>query len=197
MLNGNERRRTMLRKLSLFSVVLTVAALMNSLAVNADEQNASDPPTTPLRGTVVGRELVYPNGVMVSLDAGTGLPSNELNSRSLQKFNLYSVPRSMVIPCSPGYTCLYQHRDFGGRRLQWRDRGQRINLTLKVYNFNDQMSSWINRNSVDARWFININNFNNLRASRCMQPGYQFAYVGRPDNDIASALAIYTDNQAC
>lgn len=195
MLNGNQRRRTMLRKLSLVSVVLTIAALMNSLVANADQQNASDAPGTPLRGTVVGRELVYPNGVSVSIDAGTGLSPNELTGRASQAINLDSQPRSRVIPCSAGYTCLYDDANYGGRRLQWSDPGTRINLT--DYGFNDKMSSWRNRNRLDARWFYNVNNFNNLRASRCMNANSSSSYVGYFDNDEASALAIYTDDRAC
>lgn len=191
MLNGNERGSKMLLKLSL---VLAGAALMNSLTAvaNADDQNASD---APLRGTVVGRELVYPNGVSVSLDAGTGLSPNEVTGRSSQEINLDSQPRARVIPCSAGYTCLYAADRYGGRRLQWRDRNQVIRLSQ--YGFNDQMTSWRNRNSVDARWYYNENRFFPYGTSRCMNANTNNSNVGPTDNDKASALRIYGSATAC
>jgi hypothetical protein len=127
---------------------------------------------------VVGGELVYPNGVMVSLAVG-GQGSSQSTTAAL-------------IACSPGYTCLYEHDNFRGRRLQWSDPGTRVNLP--DYGFNDQMSSWINNNSRDARWFYNHNSDG---TSRCMQPNTRVTWVGEPDNDEASSLAIYTDNRAC
>lgn len=189
----NNQCHKLSRKLSL---VLTTTVLINSFAVlaYADNKKPSDVAEGPFRPTVVGKELVYPDGVMVSIDAGTGLPQNQRAIAS-QEINLNSVSRSRVIPCSRGYTCLYDNIFFGGRRLQWRDRGQRINLTR--YNFNNKLSSWNNRNSVDARWFYNVNDFNNLGASRCMNSNSFDRVVGFRDNDKASALAIYTDRRAC
>lgn len=192
MLNKNERGRTMLLKLS---VVLAGAALMNSLTVatNADAQNANNAPGVPLRPTVVGRELVYPDGVMVSLDAGTGLSSNEVIGLSSGRINLNSVPRTRVIECSPGYTCIYEDANYGGRRLQWRDKPQDID-SLSAYGFNDKMTSWRNLNSVDARWYYNDNQGG---TSRCMNANTSVTNVGTADNDKASSLRIYTSNRAC
>jgi hypothetical protein len=192
MLNKNERGRTMLLKLS---VVLAGATLMNSLTVatNADAQTASNAPEVPLRATIVGRELVYPDGVMVSIDAGTGLPLkiDPRTGLSSPASNPDSVPRATVIPCSAGYTCLYERADYGGRRLQWRDRPQLLNLVN--YGFDNEMSSWRNLNNVDARWYYNANGGG---TSRCLNAGNSVTSVSSDDNK-ASSLRIYTTATAC
>jgi hypothetical protein len=179
------------------SVVLAGAALMNSLtaATNADAQNANNASGVPLRPTVVGRELVYPDGVMVSLDEGTGLPLkiDPRTGLSSPASNPDSVPRTTVIPCDAGYTCLYERDNYGGRRLQWSDRPQDID-SLRAYGFNDQMTSWRNRNSVDARWYYHDNQGG---TSRCMNANTNVTNVGTADNDKASSLRIYTSNRAC
>jgi hypothetical protein len=153
----------------------------------------SEAPRVPLRATVVGRELVYPNGVMVSLDKGTGLRPEAVTSLSSGKINWASVPRATVIPCSADYTCLYEHRGYGGRRLQWRDRNQLIDLT--TYEFNDKMSSWVNNNDVDARWYYDAGGRN--EPYRCMNANTNNSYVGDTDNDKASSLRIYGSSTAC
>ncbi|MFK0247742.1 peptidase inhibitor family I36 protein [Amycolatopsis azurea] len=94
--------------------------------------------------------------------------------------------------CASNYVCLWEHRDFSrnGRRLQFHDAGLH---NLVDYGFNDKMSSWYNRRSVDARWYYNIGG----GTSRCMQAGARSAYVGNGDNDQATSLRIYTSGSAC
>jgi hypothetical protein len=152
------------------------------------EQNTSEPPT------VVNNELVYPNGVMVSIDKGTGLSSEDISSWRTGRASLstLSTSRATVIECDPGYTCLYDAANFGGRRLQWRDRGQGIDLSQ--YGFNDKVSSWRNRNNVDARWYYAAG-FQGQ--SRCINANTSNAYVGNQDNDQASSLRIYTRSTIC
>jgi hypothetical protein len=155
----------------------------------ASESSAANGPHSigdvlaPTSGTIIGREIVYPNGIMLSLDGGTGLPSPDMDPS-------LAAPAA-VIACSAGYTCLYEHRDYGGRRLQWRDV-QLINLN--DYGFNDKMSSWRNRNSRDARWYHDVGG---RGTSRCMQAGASVSYVGSGDNDRASSLRIYSSSTAC
>ncbi|WP_410663968.1 peptidase inhibitor family I36 protein [Amycolatopsis sp. lyj-84] len=92
--------------------------------------------------------------------------------------------------CAANYVCLWQDRDFVGRRLQFQSAGLK---NLVDYGFNDQMSSWYNRRGVDARWYYNIGS----GTSRCMQAGARSSYVGNADNDQASSLRIYTSASAC
>jgi hypothetical protein len=178
------------------SVVIAGAALMNSLTAttNADAQNPSNALRVPLRPTIVGRELVYPDGVMVSIDKGTGLPLkiDPRTGLSSPASNPDSVPRANVIPCTAGYTCLYENINYGGRRLQWRDRNQLINLVN--YEFDNKMSSWRNNNNVDARWYYGVNGTD---TSRCMNAGKSDGVVGWIDNDEASSLRIYNSTTGC
>ncbi len=154
----------------------------------------SEAPGVPLRATVVGRELVYPNGVMVSLDKGTGLPPEAVTRLSSGKINWASVPRATVIPCDADYTCLYEHYNYGGRRLQWRDPNQLIDLSF--HEFNDRMSSWVNNNDLDARWYYHAGG-NNTGISRCMNANTHNSWVGEADSDEASSLRIYGSSTAC
>ncbi|EME51657.1 peptidase inhibitor family I36 protein [Amycolatopsis decaplanina] len=116
---------------------------------------------------VVGDQIVW-NGGETTLSLSPGAASN----------------------CQENYVCLYENRDFGGRRLQFRSPDLK---NLVDYGFNDQMSSWHNRRSVDARWYYNIGG----GTSRCMQAGARASYVGNADNDQATSLRIYTSGSAC
>jgi Peptidase inhibitor family I36 len=91
--------------------------------------------------------------------------------------------------CPSGWLCLFQHANWNGRMLQFRDTGFWQNLTN--YGFNDQMSSWRNRRGFDARWAEHVGG-NGFR--RCMATGAAAAYVGDSDNDEASSIKIFTSN---
>lgn len=79
--------------------------------------------------TVKGQEIVWPDGTMASL----GPMAYE--------------------DCAAGYLCFWEDSSYGGRRLQFQDTGLRSNMA--DYSFNDQMSSWRSRRSLDARWYYN------------------------------------------
>jgi hypothetical protein len=175
----------MLRRLSL---VIAGATLIYSIivATHADVQNASEASGVPPRASLVGREIVYPNGVMVSLDAGTGLSSPTINPDSAN--------RATVISCSPGYICLYENANYGGRRLQFRDRDHRDQcINLSNYGFNDKISSVRNQSNVDVRLFYGANCSG---TSRCLNPGSGIPFLGSGDNKFSS-LWIYTTATAC
>jgi hypothetical protein len=57
--------------------------------------------------------------------------------------------------CPSGWYCFYQYRDFGGRRLQFRDcsRGGTIQF-LTDYGFGNRTSSWVVNRSLN---FVNVN----------------------------------------
>ena len=54
------------------------------------------------------------------------------------------LPR-LTSTCSAGWSCLYEHSDFQGRRLQFRSCG--YTQSLGVYGFANTTTSWINRRS--------------------------------------------------
>jgi hypothetical protein len=131
------------------------------------------------RAADTSKEIVFPDGVTVSRDAGTGLTSPNADPNS--------ASRSKVIPCSRGYVCLYENDNFGGRRLQWSKRGTRIS-NLGEYGFNDRMTSWINNGQRSAAWY---NDINFKGGTHRMNASTRNSNVGRENNDKASSLAIF------
>ncbi len=162
-------------------LIALVVSLFSAVGVRALSFKANDAPT--VRPTIIGQELVYPNGVMVSLDAGTGLMAPTLDPDVADS--------AAVIPCDPGWLCIYEDTNYGGRRLQWSDPQQDIDL--RNHGFNDEMSSWRNRTNYDAHWFYDV--FSGTR--RCMNAHTENSNVGSGDNDEATSLRIYTDDRAC
>ncbi len=127
---------------------------------------------------VVAADRVYPNGVRVSTGVGKGLTPGQ---------DPATATASAVVACTPGYTCVYQDINYGGRRLEWQDPGQLINLA--DYDFNDQLSSWRNLNSEAAIWYVAADG---LGLAHCMAVGASNPWVGSSDNDQASSLRILT-----
>jgi hypothetical protein len=82
--------------------------------------------------------------------------------------------------CPSGWFCLWQDAGFSGRRLQFQDAGCQ-NLT--TFGFNDEMSSWFNRNNGNYRVYKDINCvtflFTAQSGARASQTGF---------NDQASSI---------
>lgn len=129
-------------------------------------------------------DIVLPDGGMLSIDGGEGLP-NSTSGNVAPIDSSDASDRARMVPCSAGYTCIYQHAGYGGRRLQWRDKPQGINLVS--YNFNDEMSSYWNRNSVGAVPFDHVGYQGD---HVLMSAGSYSSYVGN-FNDRASSMWIY------
>jgi hypothetical protein len=101
--------------------------------------------------------------------------------------------------CPSGWVCLWEHADFGGRMLQFSQCDVNGDGTcdwqnLTAYNFNDQMSSWRNRKSVDAHWAYATNGGG---TRRCMESQSSSNWVGAVDNDEASSLIIRKNDGWC
>lgn len=93
--------------------------------------------------------------------------------------------------CPNGWVCIWEHANYGGRMLQFQDRGYWQNLT--AYGFNDQASSWRNRINQDARLAEHINGGGRRI---CMQPNSanpQLAWF----NDLASSIRLYKTSTVC
>lgn len=107
-----------------------------------------------------------------------------------------SIGPASADDCDPGYVCVWEHKEYRGRRLQFRDAGMRGNM--HDYDFNDKMSSWRNRNNKDARWYWDTSGNGK---SRCMNSGSRNPDVGKGltnrDNDEMSSLRIYPNASAC
>ena len=84
--------------------------------------------------------------------------------------------------CSSGWSCLYEHRDFLGRMLQFRDCG--YTQSLGAYGFANMTTSWNNRRSRAAI----VRNSGDLLWSA---QGYTSSrYVGIADNDKADTIYL-------
>lgn len=122
--------------------------------------------------TVKDQEIVWADGTMASLGA------------------------MAYEDCASGYVCFWENASYGGRRLQFQDTGLRSSMA--DYSFNDQMSSWRSRRSLDARWYYNTGGDG---TSRCMESGAANSNVGDGglnfDNDEMSSFRIYTNDTSC
>jgi hypothetical protein len=53
--------------------------------------------------------------------------------------------------CSYGWTCIYEHKDYAGRKLQWSEDGTK---TLGQYGFRDQASSTCNNDQIGGMGIV-------------------------------------------
>jgi len=165
-------------------VALLVVALVAALAWPAPDSAQAGSGLRQARARVAAGDLLYPDGIRVSLGVGKGLQPG-------QHQNPAAASAAAVIPCTAGYTCLYEHVNYGGRRLEWQDPGLLVNLA--DYDFNDQMSSWRNLSGDAAIWYVDADG---LGLAHCMPAGASDPWVGSSDNDQASSLRLLTQ-QTC
>ncbi|MET0340068.1 MAG: peptidase inhibitor family I36 protein [Polyangiales bacterium] len=83
--------------------------------------------------------------------------------------------------CPSGWYCVYQHADFGGRRLQFSDCTRN---DLGDYGFRDQTTAWVNNGS---RTIEVMNDLNNAvdKVLWTMRPNTSSSNVGAAANDRA------------
>ena len=107
-----------------------------------------------------------------------------------------SLSPSAASDCDSGYVCFFEDKSYTGRKLQFRDTGLRANMN--DYSFNDKMSSWVSRRSLDARWYYN---YGGTGTSRCIASLAKNPDVGAGasnfDNDEMSSFRIYSTSTAC
>jgi hypothetical protein len=94
--------------------------------------------------------------------------------------------------CTTGYVCLWRDAQYVGTRVMtniccdWQN--------LAPFGFNDLMSSWKNRMTVDAKWSFNAGGGG---TQLCMNSGSQNPQLSGANNDQASAVKIFTSASAC
>ncbi|MFI7589284.1 peptidase inhibitor family I36 protein [Spongisporangium articulatum] len=98
--------------------------------------------------------------------------------------------------CIAGYVCYFENTNYGGRVLQFSAIG--LVSSMATYSFNDQMSSWRSRRSLDARWYYDTGGSG---TSRCVESISSNADVGagvfNADNDEMSSARIYDNDNVC
>ena len=101
--------------------------------------------------------------------------------------------------CFAGFVCLYEDSNYGGRQVSFSacdNNGDGVCdwVNLILVTFNDQMSSWKNMKTVDAKWSFNAGGGG---TQRCMNSNSQNPQLSGANNDKASAVIVYTSSTAC
>lgn len=89
--------------------------------------------------------------------------------------------------CPSGWYCVYEHRGWGGRRLQFSDCSRN---DLSNFGFRDKTSSWVNNGSRRIQVRNNRTAFPDQDLWR-MPPHNSSSYVGDSDNDKADFFECY------
>ena len=89
--------------------------------------------------------------------------------------------------CAKYYTCLYEHKDFNGRRLAWKD----CNFNhLRDWDFTDKTSSYHNNQSRGTKTYVynwTSSGWSTLWISTAPSSS---SYVGNSKNDKADSLTV-------
>jgi hypothetical protein len=101
--------------------------------------------------------------------------------------------------CPSGYVCLWDGPSYTGRRVAFSacdTNGDGICdwVNLILFTFNDQMTSWKNAKTVDAKWSFNAGGGG---TQRCMNAGSQNPQLSGANDNQASAVKIFTSSAAC
>ena len=106
--------------------------------------------------------------------------------------------------CPSGSVCLWVDANYTGQRLTLSacdvdGDGTCDWVNLGPFNFNDVMTSWKNRKTVDAKWAWDANGGGTVR---CMNAGAQNPQLpdnifGTGDNDEASSVKIFKSDTVC
>ena len=163
-----------------FRVLFIVLVLLSTLAPMSKTANAKGPDklgldgrTIPPGGTRVGNQVIYYNGAVVLELAPSTEQVNQLSGT----------------PCPSGWFCLFEHRDWRGRMLKFRD--PYYWQYLSNWGFANQASSWHNR--LVGRDVLVVD----LRTGVllwCADSGSKSSFVGWSRNDKADAIYIGRSN---
>jgi hypothetical protein len=101
--------------------------------------------------------------------------------------------------CTTGYVCLWRDAQYLSTRVMTNvcdTTGDALCdwQNLAPFGFNDLMSSWKNRMTVDAKWSFNAGGGG---TQLCMNAGSQNPQLSAANNDQASAVKIFTSATAC
>lgn len=119
-------------------------------------------------------DLVWPlgDGKIAPLTSSRDLESRDSTSGG------GVTTQATVNNCPDNYSCFYENRDFGGRRLQFTDTN--YCQDLRNYGFNDATSSWVNNRNANTFAFADAGCTNGMWLG---EPYSKSAYVGASWND--------------
>lgn len=112
----------------------------------------------------------------LELQQGTLSPSARVGPENV--YDIHGCPEQII---GPDYYCFYEHSNWGGRRIQFKDSSQTIYFA--DYGFQDMTSSWVNGGGLT----IGVDNFNGTSFYQMwqMNPHSLSSYVGSANNDRA------------
>lgn len=101
-------------------------------------------------------------------------------------------PNATSSDCISGYTCWFQNAGFTG----WIQRYRDVQQTYIGGAYDNQMSSWINRNTKDAAWYPNQSN-SNPGTQHCMPRNVQVSQVLAGEDNTMSGFQIFNAGVTC
>lgn len=160
------------------------------LLTPAEQVAAYEAAASPLENNLLDEQLErLPGGVRIS---PTDLSYNGGNV----VYSVSSVEAAGSLDDCPtsttqDWTCVWEHADFGGRRLQFKDSGYM--QYFADYDFKDQTSSWANRRGKDARLYSRVTDPD---WTICMDSRTATSSMGG-FNDQADQIFLYTGDSVC
>lgn len=101
-------------------------------------------------------------------------------------------PGQRLAPCPNGWYCFYQNKNYGGRRLQFRDCGD--SQYFVDYGFRNQTSSWQNRTRHTVEVFDE--DVDPWKLLWTMNPGAESIDVGSAADNKADFFTTYCGRRA-
>jgi Peptidase inhibitor family I36 len=157
---------------------LILGLLMAPATALATPSVSPDPGTQPLQDQIDAQLRLAPGGKQIG--------QNQIAWRDGAVVMTFpESPVTVLAPrCPDGWTCFFEHRDWGGRMLQFRDCG--LWQWFSDYGFRNQTSSWHNRLN---QWVYVDDDDAGVRLWNEF-PQARSSWVGSAANDKADSLFI-------
>ncbi|TMQ99257.1 hypothetical protein ETD83_18060 [Actinomadura soli] len=114
--------------------MLATTAIVGAALFGAAGTALAAPPDAFVQAQIDQQLRTYPGGVQTGAD--------EVSYKGGSVIVTFPSATNAANPCTAGWYCFYQHKDFTGRKLSFRDCGG--NQSLTDYGFGNQTSSWDN-----------------------------------------------------
>jgi hypothetical protein len=148
-----------------------------------------------MRGSYLRRSArIVAVGAMVAVFGGALVTDATPRSRVAKPSQpvAVAVQSADFADCPSGWVCLWEHSDFTGQMVAFKECCSWHNLA--DVGFNNQTSSWRNRKAVDAK-VADLSNGDGDRL--CLNSWSSDGWIGATWNDRASSIKIFSSDAAC
>lgn len=191
----------MTRRLSVIAAALIAALSLSLVSAWAQENEGEAGVFTPIERFYGGQ---LPNGATVVNDYTIRLRSGDL--AGINAVALFDAAGPEIIQatkaegdqvvepldvddCISQFQCWWEHSQFTGQIFAVHDVGNNgVPWTDVPANFNNEMSSWRNHDSQDAKW---AKGQNGGGEQNCMDGNSRDSYVGDADNDTMTSYRVF------